>query len=446
MVTATRFYKLYLIAVLLLLAACGSTPNKSAAPARESVAEMAFQRGQQFWVTWEEDNNTSNLQVAHSLFKKAWEQTPTNPTYQHAYYLSSVYLGFYAENISERDLLPVYESLTPSVKAEVPPPARLAYAIGNFKNQTPETLIPVAKRAIKQNPEDAMSWKQLSEQYYRQQLYLLAAASAQKAYVMDATTSEYAWQLGSSLAKVADNIRCEQKNELLRSAFYTARAAALQKDNAWWYAESAQRYVELGLLPLAWHQLQMSLVLEPNAAYLTTFIHASILEGKEFQTAEFIAEAEQIHHTQESFKALAMAAASLGEWKNARDFMQLAKEQGDLDTYDLIIYHWLGQLAQTGSSAASGLRLATKLGEEEKAIRDFVLAEDEDTVTLARKLPASNTCYKQKIDFYTAMKSWQLGNRKQALENLQNAAKNPHYFAKEKVWASAFLQGMKRYN
>lgn len=439
----------FLVVLAVALTSCGGTPTKTSTTyakqetSSASVEEVLYNQGQTFWQAWEEKNNTGDLQLANGLFKKAWEKAPENLNYQHAYYLSSVYLGFYTEGTREEDLLPLYKQLAPSVKAEVPPPARMAYAIGNFKSQAPEKLIPLAQRAIKQKPQDALSWKQLSEQYVRLQQYQLAAAAAHKAYVKDSQVSDYAWQLGASLGELAVDLRCEQKDELQRSAYYTARAAALQKDNAEWYAESAQRYIELGLLPLAHHQMQKSINLEANASYITAYIYTSIIEGSAFQTSEFIAEAEQVQHTHESFKALAMAAATMGEWNNARDFMNLAREQDPLDVYDQLIYSWLEKLAK-GAKSSTTQPWATNnnLDEEQQALVDFVQGAHADNELLIKKLKPSNACSKQKVDFYTALKNWQLGNRNATVKHLQSAAQSTHFFAREKVWAAAFLQGM----
>lgn len=268
-------------------------------------------------------------------------------------------------------------------------------------------------------------------------------ASDFKAYVKDSQVSDYAWQLGASLGELAVDLRCEQKDELQRSAYYTARAAALQKDNAEWYAESAQRYIELGLLPLAHHQMQKSINLEANASYITAYIYTSIIEGSAFQTSEFIAEAEQVQHTHESFKALAMAAATMGEWNNARDFMNLAREQDPLDVYDQLIYSWLEKLAK-GAKSSTTQPWATNnnLDEEQQALVDFVQGAHADNELLIKKLKPSNACSKQKVDFYTALKNWQLGNRNATVKHLQSAAQSTHFFAREKVWAAAFLQGM----
>src|SRR5690606_24894214 len=150
---------------------------------------------QSAWEAWEGNNNLNELNNAQHWYNQAYLLKPNDISFQHAHYLSSVYLGFYTENIREQDLLPLFKKLDPQVQAEVPPPARMMYAIANFKQQSPDILIPLAQRAIKQKPDDALSWKQLSEQYLRLQHYQLAAAAANKAVKLDSETGEYAWQL-----------------------------------------------------------------------------------------------------------------------------------------------------------------------------------------------------------------------------------------------------------
>ena len=432
------------LGVILLLCSCGELPTKESNTVAGSSADIEdyFIEGQKHWDAWEKNNSTEELHNAQAWYRKAYTASPDEASYQHAYYLSSVYLGFYTENISETELLSLFNKLNPIVKAEVPPPARMLYAIGNFKNEPANTLIPIVQRAIQQKPDDAMSWRQLSQQYLRLDQHQLAANAAHKAMTIDSNSAEYAWQFGSSLEKVASDFRCDQTEELKQAAFFTAKAAAMQNDSPDWYADSAQRYVDLGLLPLAQHQLHIAHALKPTANYISAFVHASIIEGLDFQTNEFIKDAEQAEHTQESFIALAMAAAVNGEWHNAREFMALAKKRKEFDFYDLLIYVWISEIAQNSSIANAQLRLKTNLNTTEKTIKDFILAGNNNPQELTNKLKPNNACSKQQVDFYIAMKEWKVGNTSQMKSNLRKAAESPHFFSREKVWATALLQGM----
>src|SRR5690606_16061956 len=265
-------------------------------------------------------------------------------------------------------------------------------------------FIPLAQRAIEQKPDDALSWKQLSEQYLRLQHYQLAAAAATKAVKLDSETGEYAWQLRTSLAQLANEHSCLPGEERLRSAYLTAKAAALQKDKASWYANSAQRYIELGLLPLAQHQVYKSRELEINADNITTYVHLSLLSDTEFQTESFVEKAESTEHTFESFKALAMTSASMGVWKHAEEFMSMASKQGRFDVYDLAIYHWLGQLAQTSNSAEAKLRLSNSENEKEKTLKEFILNSTQEEATFYRDFDLKDECQSTQANFYSAMK------------------------------------------
>lgn len=432
------------ISACLLLVACGSSPTiKQNSQITGSNNDLLFQQAQKFWDAWEQDNNVSNLRLANEKFHQVYTSNPKDLNYQHALYLSRLYLGFYTEEVSEQDLLPLYSQLAPSVKAVVPPPARLLYAVSKFKREKPEKLITIVQRAIQQNPHDAVSWKQLSEQYLVLGQNDLAAAAAFKAVTIDSSAGEFNWQLGYSLLKIAKDKPCDNIEELKHAAFYTSKAAAVQKDNSNWYADSALRYIDLGLLPLAHHQLQKSHAIEPSANYITAFVHSSILEGRDFQTDAFIEDARQIKHTQASFKALAMTSAAGGDWKSASDFMGLAKKQEQLNLDDLMVYYWLEQLAGGKTLAGTQLRLKSNLENNEKTIRDYIFSENGDIEALTSKLKPNNVCTKLQGDFYTAMKYWQLGHTRTTKSKLEQVAKNTNNFSQERIWALALLQGMK---
>lgn len=450
------FKVLFLIGVGAFFVACGNTVPTKTNSSATALAASWFNQGQTAWEAWESSNDLNDLQEANSWYNKAYSQDPDKASYQHANYLSSIYLGFYSETIREQDLLPLFKQLDPQVQAEVPPPARMMYAIGNFKQQDPETLIPLVQRAINQKPDDALSWKQLSEQYLRLQQYQLAAAAAHKAVKLDESSGEYAWQLGTSLAQVANNQGCEASTsenpflseERLRSAYFTAKGAALQKDKATWYADSAQRYIELGLLPLAQHQINKSRELEINADNIAVYVRASLLSEIPFQSENFVREAENTEHTFESFKALAMASAANGVWQHAEEFMSMAGQQARFDTYDLVIYQWLGQLAQTSSSAEAKLRLKSALSEEERSLREFLFTDPQGNKQVEnnfyRNFDLENNCRNTQGYFYTAMKQWQSGNTESMLQSLNQAADGNNFAAREKVWAVALAAGFKK--
>ncbi len=432
-----------IILLICVLSACGSQKTKNTGQI-SSDAERWFKRGELSWQLWEKNDQLKDLADAYRYYKNAYTLEPQKANHQHAHYLSSVYHGFYTESVSEEELLAIYQHLPPAVLSEVPPPARMEFAIQNFKQATPQELIPLAKRAIKQKPTDAMSWKQLGEQYTRLGQYALAAHSTFRALELDSTVAEYHWHFANNLARLAKNQSCtsgENSRELNLAATHSAKAAFLKSDNPYWFTDSANFYLALGLTPLSQYLVQHSRELEINAGNIAAHIKTSLLLDTPFQTDAFVKEAENTLHTKESFKTLAMASAANGIWNFAEEFMSMAKEQGELDIQDLAVYYWLGRLAGKTNSAEDQLKLKKTANKEEQEIIRLVLNADATGFNQRAVFAKQNSCTKLKSDFYSALVSWRAGQTDAMVTALNRAANSAFNNAKEKVWAQALLNG-----
>lgn len=424
-----------------------NTINNAQSPgsSQKTSANTAFELGQEAWQHWEKNEDLEALSRAFEHYKHAWQLDNHNSSYQHAYYLSWVYHSFYTETVDETALLALYNSMQTAIRLDVPPPARVSYALANSKGQSPQILRSHAQRAIKQQPKDALSWKQLSEQYLKLQQPELAANSAQRALTLDEEDNDYRWQLAESLAALSQLHACEvdSENTLLLAASHSARAATRTESPAWRLANSSEKYLALGLLPLAEHQVMRSMAMESNAANIASYIKLALVEGRDFQTEAFVEKAENTLHNKSSYIALAMASAANGNWRYAEEFMTMAKSQQNFDLIDHSIYYWLAQLAYNVSGHLALIEMSAAENAEERAIKNW-LTQSNSPIDFGSVFKQKNTCTQLKEDFYQAFHLWAKGDVPMAKEKLRAAANADFYNTRERIWAVAILEGLQK--
>lgn len=210
-------------ATVLALSSCGTNAPKQDAPAfkKPLTAFDYFDMGAEQYNRWEQTEQLMPLLLAERLFAKSLAMQPDNINIQQAHYDTLMWASFWKNDYSEQEVEAAFNALNPLIRQDVSPPAKISYARLSG-DASADTLIPILFRAIQQQPRNAHTWKELSEQYAEKEHDWMAVAAAEHAVKYAPDDPENNQRLAYAINGVIESRACnfEQKPLLKRSAYY----------------------------------------------------------------------------------------------------------------------------------------------------------------------------------------------------------------------------------
>jgi len=422
---------------------CNTLQHKESHTAGWSPGQF-YMEGNRIYALWDSSNELQDLIQAASNYAEAYSLQTQNTQYQYAHYLAQFQSSFWLLRDNEEDLLALYKKLAPDVQREVPPPARIGYLYKKVSGEDASSTIPPLKRAILQKPQDALSWRQLSNAYAENSQTWLALASAQTAYKLQPESASAAYLMGQAFKGLAEEHACSDEgfSRLKRSAFYLAKAAALE-ENSQYYQASGESFVRLGIQPLAYLQLQKALSSGKGKQNPSLLIDVTSLQGKLEEATKMAQDAYQQDKNPVQLEQLAKLEAKAGNWPSAVKYLhdRERKHQLELTLADKTV----STLIQAISQGKPFDKVDFSFTQAEnnytrKALRYLEEPNSENRKQLLKL--SSNSCLKSRTWLYMAAANWQKNDPHKTLKYLALAKKGKTPYLPERVWADAIHQGL----
>ncbi len=427
----------------LLLAACNTTATKQAAV--EPVDDL--QAGAQAYAKFHQTGQLAELQAAVEYLTLAYQKEPESAAVQKYYYLAKYfhYIVYRDEDIDS--LKSLYQQLNPLVQKQSPPPSRVKYATVSDSDTSRETIDPIVKAMIQEQPFNAGSWHALSEYYEQVKDYWMAIATAKRAVQLEPANAEYMYQLGDSINDVIQLTECryDQQHYAKAAVSHIAKAAA-KSPNQLYLDNSGLQYLRLGLFPLAYSQLEKAWEMEKNWWTATHLAQAAILTGRYQEAAPAVQyliseagdmssyrlEAQRLIGLKQFDAALAVVSTLETKIESNKN----AKEKFYVSVFDSLQLSWLKSLLIEEKLAANTYSTRAAV-DWSKTVADYFALENWETDYLV--LQSLNSCEQTEAWFYQAYASWLQDDSAAAVEQLKNTRSSAATLFTEYLWAQVLL-------
>ncbi|ABD81685.1 hypothetical protein [Saccharophagus degradans] len=428
-------------ATVLALSSCGTNAPKQDTPAfkKPLTAFDYFDMGAEQYNRWEQTEQLMPLLLAEKLFAKSLAMQPDNINIQQAHYDTLMWASFWKNDYSEQEVEAAFNALNPFIRQDVSSPAKISYARLSG-DASADTLIPILFRAIQQQPRNAHTWKELSEQYAEKEHDWMAVAAAEHAVKYAPDDPENNQRLAYAINGVIESRACnfEQKPLLKRSAYYGAKAAAADKENADTAGLVGLQYLRLGLHPLAHKFAAQAYSLEQDAWNGSLLIDTYINLNK-YQEAAELAQTLLSNGLKyaEPYRDFALYKASTGHWDEASlEYRKLVKKDPENIYYNLIA-NWL-QSISNNTPLPLMLENVQLNNDWEKILYNYLTAEKAPATTPVDQ--AKDVCELADAHFYTAMRFWRDGDSAKTQQHLKLARKQGATWFQEHFWAGVLLK------
>ncbi len=445
-ICATLFIYSAILILASILTGCNSTTPIKKIPeelATYKTHQELYQSGQKSFEKWGKEFSYSELKNSYDYFKGAIEIQPDNIQYQKAYYLVLFARSILESNITEAQLIKMFNLIHPVVQASIAAPAKSTYIRGKAQKEEPDILIGHLTRAIYQQPYDPYPWLELSSLYEKQHNFWLSAATAKQATALeDSAAAEF--KVGTQLNNLAKQKKCSDnwkpyKHQAIK---HIASASAKEPDNANYLYSQAYLYQTLGLMPLSLMQVKKSL--EIKKGYWPTRLYTQVaLSLKKYELAETLSTQlinEYNRHDGYLFKS--MSYAGRHQWEAAREALQHYIEKDKPTINHHVIHSWITNLASDQKIYPQLQNLPANT-EWEILIKDFFNGE---TLKTEKDLNyfASNSCERSIGHFYNAYKFWLNADIPSTERQLLDAINYPSLQFTEHYWAEIILHYIQR--
>lgn len=423
------------------LSGCGSnTPKQQTEFVAPLTAFDYFDKGAEQYGLWEQTDTIVPLLLAEKYFAKSLEMQPDNINIQQAYYDTLVWASFATGNYSEASVEKVFNSLNPTVKSEATAPAKVTYARSSNNGVSANVLIPTLFRAIQQQPRDAHTWKELSEQYAELDNHWMAVATAEQAIKYAPDDPENTNRIAYAINGVIESRACnfEQKHLIKRSAFYAAKSAAADKENSDIAGLVGLQYLRLGLHPLA-NRFALQAYSQDQDSWNGSLLIDTYLNLYKYEEANNLAQSMLASGSDyaEPHRDTALYQASLGKWdKAALEYRKLLKKDND-NLYYHLIANWL-QSVSNNRPLPLMLETVNLNNDWEAELYKYLSAEtmpDTSPVDVAQ-----DACELADAHFYTAMRYWRDDDTEKAKHHLKLTRKQGATWFQEHFWAGVMLK------
>ncbi|WP_045827030.1 tetratricopeptide repeat protein [Teredinibacter turnerae] len=432
--------------VTVLLSACGSVSTKSPL-APNSVGEQAntIEAGMNAYRDYHNGGTVKDLARARSLLGEAHASAPLNPMVQKFYYLAEFFNCIETAGDGLLDLVVLYRSLSPVVQRETPPPWRISYALIADTDSRRETIDPVLRALLKEEPFNASSWYMASKYYESQKAYWMSLAAAKRAVTLNADSASYLYRYGEAVNDVLQESPCryDESAYARTAASYISRAAA--KDPQQLYLDnSALQYLRLGLFPLAYSQAKKAWELEKNWWTATHYVQAALLTQHYNEAGPVIVYLQETHDDSQAlvFEAQRQlglgdkAAALLAITQQQNRFTALYEKNAFKATQQHIQLAWVEALITQGRLNLGLDDVAVQSGWLQQIIDHIQQPIDGSELMES----AATSCMETDAHFYQAISLWRSGAVSEARSELSLAAKSKATLFDEYIWARILLE------
>lgn len=429
-VSAYRFLLLF----ALLLSGCNSTPVKDESRASNKYSPSQdntltpfalYEKAQSFYTLWDTHKKREDLEEAYRYSKAAYNARPFNLVAQKLYYTVLVNLGFQFDDVTEDELALAFDALHPNVKADSAAPAKILYARNIRLKAEADALVPYLYRAIKQKPNDAHTWRQLSEQLAVLGQYDLSISSANIGNHIEPNTDYSSFAVAKAYNNKIESGECfySDVTSIKRAAFHSAKSAKIKESD---YANGfvALQYLRLGLYPLA-HQFAVKANDKTHDKWSTTLLVDILLNLKRYNQALELTIQNGKRDPYLVALSESMLALSESRLHDARLWYQ--KSYNNKSIYHVLVENWLTSLIE-GKNVPINISPELPNNPWEKSLGTFLKYPNIfKSSHLIEK--ATNVCRKTDAHFYTAMQFWREGNIGAAKKHLELTKKQgvPRY-------------------
>lgn len=429
------------IVIALTLSSCGSNAPKQDAPVfkKPLTAFDYFDMGVEQYDRWQQTEQIMPLLLAEKLFGKSLAMQPDNINIQQAHYDTLMWASFWKKDYSEEAVETAFNALNPLIRQDVSPPAKITYARLSGKAEA-DALIPILFRAIQQQPRNAHTWKELSEQYAELEQDWMAVAAAEQAVKYAPEDPDNNERLAYAINGVIESRACnfEQKPLLKRSAYYGAKAAAADKENSDTAGLVGLQYLRLGLHPLA-HKFALHAYTLQQDAWNGSLLIDTYLNLNKYQEASELAQTLLNNGLDyaEPYRDFALYKASISDWDQASlDYRELVKKDPDNIYYSLIA-NWL-QSISNNTPLPLMLDKVQLNNDWEEILYNYLTAVEAPATTPVDQ--AKDACELADAHFYTAMRFWRDGDKEKMQEHLKLTRKQNATWFQEHFWAGVLLK------